>query len=111
MTVTPPTHRDAYTGQPMNIPVLRLGTVQTANVTTSASIVITNTVGGQTEVICCVSTVDCHVDIGESPSANITTKFFLPALTPMYFGVRPGVDKVAGTGRSASGILFVSEFS
>ena len=110
MTVRPPIARDPFTGHSHVIQALRLGTTQHVNLTTSASVVVTNPVGAATEVVCVVATTDAYIEIGASPSASLNS-FILPAGIPMFFAVRPSIDKIAAQGRSASGSLSFSELS
>ena len=55
-----------------------------------------------------VSTVDCWVTIGTSPTATATASGFLPAGTVEYAAVRSGA-KVAVIQNAAAGILNITE--
>lgn len=55
-----------------------------------------------------VSTVDCYVLFGQSPTVSSTTGLFLPASSPEYFPVEP-LDQIAVIQSAAGGTLNVVE--
>lgn len=81
---------------------------QTVSVS-GTSAAVTNAFGSGTTVIRIVSTTDCHIRFGDSPTAT-TSHMLLPANVVEYFAVSPGV-KVAAIQRSTSGTLFVTEMT
>lgn len=81
------------------------GTNQTVTIS-GISAATTNAVGARTEVVRVVADTSCTIAIGSAPIAT-TGSAFLPANSPEYFRVIPGVDKIAVIG--SSGKLYVSE--
>ena len=59
-----------------------------------------------------ISTTDCFIEIGVSPTAVVNTGLFLPAYTPEYFECIPGVTgtKVSAIQLSAGGSIYVTPF-
>ncbi len=90
-----------------HVPAFRPGTTQTVSVT-SSSAATTNPVGEATTIARLVCTVDCHVNVGESPTAT-TSNMLLPAYTVEYVRVVKGVDKVAAIRAAVDGTLYVTE--
>lgn len=68
--------------------------------------------GSQTNEIRVVSTTDCHINIGASPTAAATDNngFFLPANVVEYFHVNPG-QRLAVIQDAAGGTLSVAEMT
>jgi hypothetical protein len=56
-----------------------------------------------------MSTTDCFIEIGLSPTAVANTGMYLPAFTPEYFEGQPNV-KVSAIQLSAAGSLYVTPF-
>lgn len=54
-----------------------------------------------------VSDTDCWVLIASAPVATLTS-VYLPAKTPVFFGINGGTDKIAGISAGA-GNLYVTE--
>ena len=59
-----------------------------------------------------MSTTDCFIEIGISPTAVADTGLFLPAYTPEYFECIGGVTgtKVSAIQVSTGGTLYVTPF-
>lgn len=87
-------------------PASRLGTAQNVALTT-VSAASTN-FGTETFQVLLVSTADCNIRIGNSPTA-VTTDTYLPAKVPMIFICTPG-QQVAGVTASTA-TLSVTELS
>lgn len=68
--------------------------------------------GNNTHDIRLVSTTDCHINIGNNPTAAATDNngYLLPAGVVEYFHVTPG-QKVAVIRNSADGTLSVAEMT
>lgn len=62
-------------------------------------------------VVRVVSTTDCYIQIGISPTAT-SADLFLPAYTPEYFGAQGGVTgtKVSAIQVSTGGSIYVTPF-
>lgn len=73
------------------IQVGRMGAVQSVDIGATAT-----EVGAvfDSSVVRIVSTFDCHLLLGASPTAA-TTDTFMPANTPEYFSVKHGVDTLS----------------
>ena len=87
---------------------LKIITNETVSVT-GTSAAVTNAFGAGTTIIRLVSTTDCYLKFGATPTA-VATDMLLPANVVEYFGATPGV-KVAAIQRAAAGTLFVTEMS
>lgn len=87
---------------------LKIITNQTVSVS-GTSAAVTNAFGSGTTVIRLVSTTDCYLKFGASPTAT-SSDILLPANVVEYFGASPGV-KIAALQRSSSGTLYVTEMT
>lgn len=87
---------------------LKIITNQTVSVS-GTSAAVTNAFGNGTTIIRLVSTTDCYLKFGATPTA-VATDMLLPANVVEYFGATPGV-KIAALQRSASGVLYVTEMT
>ena len=87
---------------------LRIITNQTVSVS-GTSAAVTNAFGTGTTIIRLVSTTDCYLKFGATPTA-VSTDMLLPANVVEYFGATPGV-KIAALQRSTAGTLFVTEMT
>ena len=87
---------------------LRHGTTQTISVA-SASVPTNDAFGASTEYVRVVSTVNCHITFGGSPTAT-TSLPYLPAGEIEIIKVSPG-EKIAAIRNSADGTLFCTELS
>jgi hypothetical protein len=68
----------------------------------------TNPVGSRIELIRVISSTDCYIEIGTTPTATVTS-MYLPAYLVEYFRVASGTDKVAVLQVATGGTLFVTE--
>lgn len=75
----------------------------------STSAAIGTAFASATTVIRMVSTTDCHIRFGDTPTAT-SSHMLLPANVVEYFRVTPGV-KVAAIQRSVGGTLYVTEMT
>jgi len=77
----------------------------------AASVASTNAFGAQTWAIRVVSSGNCHIDIGQAPTATATSAYIAANQKPEYIKVNPG-DKIAVIqDGSATGTLYVTELS
>ena len=67
-------------------------------------------VGAGTQVIRVCSDEDCFIDIGAAPAAT-TASMLLPAMTPEYIQVTPGVDVISVIRRTTDGQLSIVEMT
>ena len=65
-------------------------------------------VGANTRLVRLVATSDCHVAIGDDPTAVAASSALLPASVPEYFEINAG-QKVAVIQSSAAGFLYITE--
>jgi len=70
---------------------------------------ITNALPAETKAVQLVSTTDCFIRIGSSPTAVVDVDCYLPALIPMYFQCN-GAEKVSAVQVSSGGTLYVIPF-
>lgn len=87
----------------------RIGAVSQA-VAISGTSAQSATLSADCVVVRIVSTTDCFVSVGASPTAVADTTMFLPAYTVDYIKVSPG-QKIAGIYLAASGTLYITEMS
>ena len=87
---------------------LRIITNQTVSVS-GTSAAVTNAFGTSTTIIRLVSTTDCFIKFGATPTA-VATDMLLPANVVEYFGATPGV-KIAALQSTAAGTLYVTEMT
>ena len=84
--------------------------IGTQTISVSGTSAATSTAfGDNTTIVRLVSTTDCHLRFGTSPTAT-TSNMMLPANVVEYFKVTPGV-KLAAIQRLASGTLYVTEMT
>ena len=96
--------------QSEQIQALPLGSTQTISVTSSSAANSTAFAAGTTAVRV-VSTTDCHIIFGTSPTATTSTAY-LPANQVEYFKVPvPGTSKLAAIRANADGTLYVTEMA
>lgn len=86
----------------------RFGTVQVVTVS-AVSAATSNAFGAQTRVIRVASTTDCHIKIGDAPTAT-TSDHVLPAGVVEYIVVDPS-DKLAAIQVAGGGSLSVTELT
>jgi len=79
--------------QTEEIQAIRFPAITTQTVTIGASSAASSAFNAKTRLVRVVSDVDCHIEYGTSPTAT-TSKTFLPAYVPEYFGVDGG-NKIA----------------
>ena len=94
--------------QSEQIQALPLGSTQTISVTSSSAANSTAFANGTTAVRV-VSTTDCHIIFGTSPTATTSTAY-LPANQVEYFKADEG-DKIAAIRANADGTLYVTEMA
>ncbi len=82
------------------------GTTQA--VTYDGSTQTTNAVGTTTTVIQVTCTTAAFVAVGTNPTASPTNGAYVPANTPVKFGINPG-DKVAAIKVASGGTMYVTE--
>jgi hypothetical protein len=63
-----------------------------------------------TEVVRVVSTTDCFIEIGTSPTAVADTGMYLAALVPEYFSCPPS-GKVSAIQVASDGTIYVTPFA
>lgn len=77
----------------------------------AASAAVTNPFGANTFDVRVVSTVDCWVTVGASPTASAAAgSYYLPAGLVEYLHVNPG-QKIAAIRVSADGTMSVAEMT
>ena len=76
---------------------------------TGTSAATSNAVATGIHLVRVVSTTDCHVAIGGTPTAT-TSDLYLPAYTVEYFIVNEG-QKLAAIRAASSGSLYVTEMT
>ena len=86
----------------------RIGTHQLVAYTGSAG-TNANAIGAQTNMVRVVATTACYIKIGNSPTAA-ATDVYLPANSPEYFVITPGM-KVSAIQVASGGNLHVTEMS
>jgi len=87
---------------------LRHGTTQTISVAASSA-AVSDAFGASTEYVRVVSTVNCHITFGGSPTAT-TSLPYLPLGEVEIIKVSPG-EKMAAIRVSGDGTLFCTELS
>jgi hypothetical protein len=87
---------------------LKIITNQTVSVS-GTSAAVTNAFGNGTTIIRVVSTTDCFIKFGATPTA-VAADMLLPAYVVEYFGATPGV-KIAALQNTAAGTLYVTEMT
>jgi len=109
MSYTGPIAERNYANQNTGIDVqaLKAGTVATVSVSSSSAQSAAH--AATTNVVRLVSTTDCHVAFGSSPTAT-TSSMYLPANQVEYFLVAAS-EKVAAIRANADGTLYVTEMA
>lgn len=87
----------------------RMGTTQAVSVT-SSSASIASVLGEQTRQVRVVSSVACHVKIGDGSLTATTSDAYLPAAVVDYFTVTPG-QSIAFIRSASDGTAYVTEMS
>lgn len=83
----------------------------TQHLALGAASVASNAFGAQTWAIRVVSAGNCHIDIGQSPTATANTAYIAANQKPEYIKVNPG-DKIAVIqDGSATGNIYITELS
>lgn len=93
-------------GGPQTFDAIYPGVTQA--VTYDGSTQTTNAVGAHTTVVQVTCTTAAFVAIAPNPTASSTNGAYVPANTPVKFGINPG-DKVAAIKVASGGTMYVTE--
>ncbi len=89
-----------------NVPVNVLQPISTLAVPVGAASTLIDTFDDGVEVLRFVSTVNCHIEFGLTPTAT-TSSMFLPAGLVEYFQRKPG-HSIAVRQSTSAGIIYIS---